>query len=65
MNCEEAVPASQTRLMLGQAEAMTADQEQDWLGNYLNKHGLKPIVQAWLNDAGLRMVEYSGQVGRV
>ena len=42
---EEAVLAPQTRLMLSRAEAMTADEGQDWLGNYLNKHGLKPIVQ--------------------
>ncbi len=62
MNYEEAVLASQTRLMLSRAEAVTADQGQDWLGNFLNKHGLRPIVQDWLNDAGLRMVEYLGQV---
>jgi hypothetical protein len=59
MNHEEAVLASQVRLMLGQAEAMTAGQGPDRLGNCLQKHGLKPIVQAWLNDEGLRMVEYS------
>jgi hypothetical protein len=53
---EEAVLASQTRLMLSQAQTLTSGQGQDWLGNYLNNHGLKPIVQAWLNDEGLRMV---------
>ena len=56
MKTEEAVLASQTRLMLSQAQALTSEQGQDWLGNFLKKHGLKPIVQAWLNDAGLRMV---------
>ena len=59
MNTETAVLAPQTRLMLSRAEALTPDQGKHWLGNFLNKHGLKPIVQAWLNDAGLRMVEYS------
>jgi hypothetical protein len=56
---EEAVLASQTRLMLSQAQALTAGQGPAWLGNFLNKHGLKPVVQDWLNDSGLRMVEYS------
>jgi hypothetical protein len=59
MKTEEAVLASQTRVMLGQAEAMAAGQGQDRLGNCLNKHGLRPMVREWLNDAGLRMVEYS------
>jgi hypothetical protein len=59
MKTEAAVLASQTRLMLSQAENLTAGQGQDRLGNFLNKHGLKPVVQDWLNDAGLRMVEYS------
>ncbi|UCG44090.1 MAG: hypothetical protein JSU73_05640 [candidate division WOR-3 bacterium] len=59
MNTETAVLALQTRLMLSRAEALTSSQGQDWLGNFLKKHGLKPIVQSWLNDAGLRMVEYS------
>jgi hypothetical protein len=56
MKTEEAVLAPQTRLMLGQAAATTAGQGPDRLGNFLNKHGLKPIVQVWLNDEGLRMV---------
>ena len=59
MNTETAVLAPQTRLMLSRAETLTSEQGQDWLGNFLKKHGLNPIVQAWLNDAGLRMVEYS------
>ena len=59
MKTKEAVLAPQTRLMLSQAEALTTDQGKDWLGNFLKKHGLKPIAQEWLNDAGLRMVEYS------
>jgi hypothetical protein len=59
MKTEAAVLASQTRLMLSQAQALTSGQGQDWLGNCLNKHGLKPVVQDWLNDPGLRMVEYS------
>ncbi len=59
MKTEQAVLASQTRLMLSQAQALTSDQGKDWLGNLLNKHGLEPTVQAWLEDAGLRMVEYS------
>ena len=57
MKTEQAVLASQTRLMLSQAQALTSDQGKDRLGNFLNKHGLEPILQAWLNDAGLRMVE--------
>ncbi|UCG44287.1 MAG: hypothetical protein JSU73_06710 [candidate division WOR-3 bacterium] len=65
MNTETAVLAPETRLMLSRAETPTSGQGQDWLGNFLKKHGLEPIVQAWLNDAGLRMVEYFGQVGRV
>ena len=58
MKTEETVLAPQTRLMLSQAETLTADQGKDWLGNFLKKHGLKPIAQEWLNDAGLRVVEY-------
>ncbi len=63
MKTRDAVPAPQPRLLLGQAQALTSDQSRDWLGNFLKKHGLKPIVQSWLNDAGLRMVEHFGQVG--
>jgi hypothetical protein len=59
MKTEETVLASQTRLMLSQAQTLTSGQGPDWLGNFLNKHGLKPIVQVWLNHEGLRMVEYS------
>jgi hypothetical protein len=59
MNCEEAVLASQPRLMLSQAQTLTSSQGQDWLGSFLKKHGLEPILQARLNDAGLRMIEYS------
>ena len=56
MKTEETVLAPQTRLMLSQAETLTSGQGPDWLGNCLKKHGLKPIVQVWLNDEGLRMV---------
>ncbi|UCG44289.1 MAG: hypothetical protein JSU73_06720, partial [candidate division WOR-3 bacterium] len=45
MNTKEAILAPQTRMMLGQAEAMAAGQGPDRLGTFLNKHGLKPIVQ--------------------
>jgi hypothetical protein len=56
MKNEEAVLTSQTRLMLSQAQTLTAGQGPDRLGNCLQKHGLRPMARAWLNDEGLRMV---------
>jgi hypothetical protein len=44
MDYEEAVLASQTRLMLSQAQALTSDQGKDWLENSGDRFDVKPCV---------------------